>query len=196
MQLCGNQHEFCFDSRISTFWHLNQTTCTTARRYQPHLFHCELVNVHCKFPVCQSQDDAGGLGRLCLYLSRGLRVQTNDTLHQITTHFRIIWIFAKSYWAVIGFIWEGKLTSFIPSCIYVSPAGFTSRKRFRPSSISYLKTQNKWLTFWSARALRRWHQVALVIKRKREAVSPWDFLRWGTVTMEAALHFKIVTEEC
>lgn len=38
---------------------------------------------------------------------------------------------------------EGKITCFIPSCIYVSPAGFTARKRFRPSSISYLKTHTK-----------------------------------------------------
>lgn len=146
-QFCENQHEFYFDSRISTFWLLNKTTCTTVWRYESHLFHCELVNVHCKFPVCQSQDDAGGLGRLCLYLSWGLQVQMNDTHFIRYPHFTIIWIFVKSCWDVIGFIWEGKLTSFIPSCIYVSPAGFTSRRRFRPSSISYLKTQNKWLTF-------------------------------------------------
>lgn len=37
-----------------------------------------------------------------------------------------------------------ELTAFIPSCMYVSPAGFTSRKRFRPSSISYLETHTRW----------------------------------------------------
>lgn len=47
---------------------------TTVWWYESHLCHCELMNVNFKLAVGQSQDDAGGLGCLFLYLLCGLQV--------------------------------------------------------------------------------------------------------------------------